>query len=258
MRSGSDRTPVRLPRRVVNCQDKAKWYIRSYVRGAANALAVGELARAMLLDPSALHPSDISVPFDAQRMESLDLKLGTVVMGCGDGETELRHGDAVIIPGMRHSWRTGTAGATLSFAMAGLVPPSRTQSSRVRCHPDRSRRERGLDAPFADLAVLAHHPVDDRDAGQVDALIQQDRPGLGRGLVRQPAGVEGVPSRARMLLPTTSRAACVWASSAASRSFYFLASYSRHRINRGQVARPAYPTGPGNLLYRKSRASTPI
>lgn len=158
------------------------------MRGAANALAVGELARAMLLDPSALHSSDISVPFDAQRMESLDLKVGHRRDGLWYGETELRHGDAVIIPGMRHSWRIGTAGATLSFATSGLVPPSRTQSSRVRCHPDRSRREPGLDAPFADLAVLAHHPVDDGDAGQGDALIQQDRQGLGRGLVRQPAG----------------------------------------------------------------------
>jgi hypothetical protein len=114
----------------------------------------GESARAVLIDPPGLQPADIHFPFDAERIASLDLRLGAIrwtiatigpnvahdlhrtatldldvviagriVIGCDEGETELQPGDAVIIPGTRHAWRTAAAGATLSFAMAGLMPP---------------------------------------------------------------------------------------------------------------------------------------
>ena len=48
----------------------------------------------------------------------------------------------------------------------------------------------GLGAPLADLVRGAQDPVHGGDAGQVDALIQQHRPRLGRGLVGEPAGVQ--------------------------------------------------------------------
>src|ERR1035437_9227188 len=42
------------------------------------------------------------------------------------------------------------------------------------------------------LPGLAEHPVEGRHRGQVDALVQQDRPRLGRGDVSEPPGMQHV------------------------------------------------------------------
>jgi hypothetical protein len=50
----------------------------------------------------------------------------------------------------------------------------------------------GLGAPLADLVPGLQDPVHGADTAVVRALVEQHRPGLGRGLVREPVAVEHV------------------------------------------------------------------
>ena len=59
-------------------------------------------------------------------------------------------------------------------------------------------RVSGLGAALADLLRERQHPVHRADRGQVEALIEQDGPDLGRGLVREPLTVQ---HRQQRLLP---------------------------------------------------------
>jgi hypothetical protein len=50
----------------------------------------------------------------------------------------------------------------------------------------------GLGAAVADLVAAGQDPVHGADAAVVAALVEQDGPGLGRGLVGEPVAVQGV------------------------------------------------------------------
>jgi hypothetical protein len=50
----------------------------------------------------------------------------------------------------------------------------------------------GLGAAVADLVAAGQDPVHGADTAVVAALVEQDGPGLGRGLVGEPVAVEGV------------------------------------------------------------------
>jgi hypothetical protein len=112
----------------------------------------GQRVGALLVGPPDLQPANIGFSFDGERLDSLDLALGavrwmvarsgpnvyypmhrtatldldivisgTLTIELDEAETELFPGDAVIIPGSRHAWRTGSTGATASYAMLGLI-----------------------------------------------------------------------------------------------------------------------------------------
>jgi len=116
-------------------------------------LLEGQRAGAVLVEPPRYQPASIDFPFDVERLTDLDLDRGsvrwtissmgpgfdhdfhrtatldldvvisgTIHLGLDDGELELGPGDAVIIPGVRHTWRTGEGTVTMSFTMFGLVP----------------------------------------------------------------------------------------------------------------------------------------
>lgn len=48
---------------------------------------------------------------------------GEITLGLEAGEVLLRKGDAVMIPGVMHSWSAGPEGCTLSVVYFGLTPP---------------------------------------------------------------------------------------------------------------------------------------
>jgi len=49
---------------------------------------------------------------------------GSMVLVLGDGEHELGPGDLVVVAGVDHAWRAGSAGATMTIVVQGTEPPA--------------------------------------------------------------------------------------------------------------------------------------
>jgi hypothetical protein len=64
---------------------------------------------------------------ELHRTDTLDydfVVFGEVALVLQDGEILLRAGDAVVIPGLLHSWRPGPDGVLMSAVLLGLPPVS--------------------------------------------------------------------------------------------------------------------------------------
>ena len=90
---------------------------------------------------------------------------------------------------IEHRVQAGVQATPGSFQFRDVPGPDLARAGGDQFGPDPGR-VRGLGAALADLAGIVQDPVDGADAAQVAALIQQHRPRLGRGLVREPLAVQ--------------------------------------------------------------------
>lgn len=122
------------------------------VSGMPKSLLEGQRIGAVFVNPPSFQPSGIGCPGIEERLAEYDLSAGqirwtmaafgpnvaldmhrtstidmnTVISGsitieADNGSATLDAGDSALILGSRHGWRTGEAGATVSFVMAGLL-----------------------------------------------------------------------------------------------------------------------------------------
>lgn len=66
-----------------------------------------------------------SAGFEFHRTDTIDYDVilsGEITLFLEDGETVLRPGDMVFIPGLRHGWRPGPEGCVFTAMMIGLPP----------------------------------------------------------------------------------------------------------------------------------------